>query len=66
MPPIDTVGSSSTTTENSSSHSKNGQMEKVAIDIIQQAIDLVDQLKDDQYTHLSKVMPGSTIGKHIR
>lgn len=42
------------------------QLEKVAIAIIQQAIDLVLTLHDDDYTYTSKVMPAGTIGKHIR
>jgi hypothetical protein len=66
MPPIDTVGSIAEKVSSSSNNEKNGQVQKVAVDLIQQAIDLVNLLKDDQYTHLSKVMPASTIGKHIR
>lgn len=41
-------------------------LEKVAIAIIQQAIDLVHTLQDEDYTYDSKVMPAGTIGKHIR
>ncbi|KAI7896278.1 uncharacterized protein EV154DRAFT_435331 [Mucor mucedo] len=41
-------------------------LEKVAIAIIQQAIDLVHSLQDEHYTYDSKVMPAGTIGKHIR
>jgi hypothetical protein len=43
------------------------QLTEVAIDIINQAIDLLSSLADDkQLTYQSKYIPGSTIGKHLR
>lgn len=41
-------------------------IQKATISILQQAIDLIELLKDEQYNHTSKVMPAGTIGKHIR
>ncbi|KAI8997782.1 hypothetical protein BDB01DRAFT_772407 [Pilobolus umbonatus] len=54
----------------SSTHSSNEDQSSalyiVADKILQQSIDLLGTLKDEEYVHMSVVMPGSTIGKHIR
>jgi hypothetical protein len=44
----------------------NESIQDMAHDLIQQSIDLIKTLDDAQYTHSSKVMPGGTIGKHMR
>ncbi|KAI8051381.1 uncharacterized protein B0P05DRAFT_562530 [Gilbertella persicaria] len=41
-------------------------LQEMAHDIIQQAIDLLHLVKNEQYTKVSSVMPGGTIGKHMR
>ncbi|KAI8381485.1 uncharacterized protein BYT42DRAFT_307183 [Radiomyces spectabilis] len=41
-------------------------LHEVAHKTLQQAIDLIDHLPTDTYTRFSTVMPGSTVGKHIR
>jgi hypothetical protein len=41
-------------------------IQEMACDILQQGIDLIQLLQDEQYTQISKVMFGGTIGKHIR
>jgi hypothetical protein len=51
--------------------SQEPKAENIAIDVasrqlLQQAIDLLETLQDDHYTHCSIVMPGGTIGKHVR
>ncbi|KAI7904127.1 uncharacterized protein BX663DRAFT_431818 [Cokeromyces recurvatus] len=45
---------------------QNEQIVHMAVDVIQQSIDLINRLNDKQYTFISKVMAGGTIGKHIR
>jgi hypothetical protein len=42
------------------------KLSKTAIDLLDQSIRLLDCLNDDQFTYESKVMPASTIGKHLR
>ncbi|OBZ90092.1 hypothetical protein A0J61_01847 [Choanephora cucurbitarum] len=41
-------------------------MQVMSTDLLQQAIDLLQLIENDQYTKISDVMPGSTIGKHLR
>jgi hypothetical protein len=59
-PPIDPMSKKSV------DQTENDAIQEMAHDLIQQAIDLLHTLNDVQYTHSSKVMPGGTIGKHLR
>lgn len=45
---------------------KNIPIYEMATKIVQQSIDLLNTLNTEQYTHSSTVMPGGTIGKHVR
>lgn len=61
MPPIETINQATSNNNNT-----NPPMQSATIEILQQAINLINTLQNEQYTLTSKVMPASTIGKHIR
>lgn len=59
---------SSSVESQTSSSSPSEQLLSVAVIVLRQAVDLVDNylISDDQLTQHSQSIPGSTIGKHLR